>query len=334
MPERPLRLGLVGCGYQGNCLAEAAARTTSASVVACADPDLAAAEKVASLGPDASTHPSVEALLSEAAVDAVLVATPHHVLYPVSLAAVRHGKHVLAEKPVGLNEQEVALLETEAAVAQVRLMAGYSCRFWLGQMVKDSVADGVVGELAAMTGTFGSGPLQGWLSSVDTGGGPLLYLGSHLVDMLLWFASEDPVQVSGQVRRLITGIDETSAFEMVLSSGAVAQCLVTQAASTFFYDVHIYGRAGQVMLRGWDWSHFEIEVVSRTVKAYAQPTVVRPRHEADHITTMLVPELEEFVLAVRDGRAPSVSATDGRRVLRVLDAVVAADRSGSCVRIG
>ncbi len=185
-----------------------------------------------------------------------------------------------------------------------------------------------------MTGTFGSGPLQGWLSSVDTGGGPLLYLGSHLVDMLLWFASEDPVQVSGQVRRLITGIDETSAFEMVLSSGAVAQCLVTQAASTFFYDVHIYGRAGQVMLRGWDWSHFEIEVVSRTVKAYAQPTVVRPRHEADHITTMLVPELEEFVLAVRDGRAPSVSATDGRRVLRVLDAVVAADRSGSCVRIG
>ena len=50
---------------------------------------------------------------------------------------------------------------------------------------------------------------------------------------------------------------------------------MTQAASTFFYDVHIYGRAGQVMLRGWDWSHFEIEVVSRTVKAYAQPTVVR-----------------------------------------------------------
>ena len=76
-----------------------------------------------------------------------------------------------------------------------------------------------------MTGTFGSGPLQGWLSSVDTGGGPLLYLGSHLVDMLLWFASEDPVQVSGQVRRLITGIDETSAFEMALSSGAVVNAL-------------------------------------------------------------------------------------------------------------
>ena len=57
MPERPLRLGLVGCGYQGNCLAEAAARTTSASVVACADPDLAAAEKVASLG--RCQHPPV-----------------------------------------------------------------------------------------------------------------------------------------------------------------------------------------------------------------------------------------------------------------------------------
>ena len=60
----------------------------------------AAAERVAGLTPNAITHPSVEALLSEAAVDAVVVATPHHVLCPVSLAAIRYGKHVLAEKPL------------------------------------------------------------------------------------------------------------------------------------------------------------------------------------------------------------------------------------------
>ncbi|HXW81433.1 MAG TPA: Gfo/Idh/MocA family oxidoreductase [Acidimicrobiales bacterium] len=330
----PLRLGLVGCGYQGNCLAAAAARTRSASIVACADPDLAAAEKVAGLAPDVSTHPSVEALLSEVAVDAVLVATPHHVLCPVSLVAIRHGKHVLIEKPVGLNEPEAALLESEAGDARVTLMAGYSCRFSLGQVLKDLVADGVVGELEAMTGAFGSGPLRGWLSSVDTGGGPLLYLGSHLVDLLLWLAGEDPVQVFGNIHRLGTGADGTAAFGMLFSSGAEAQCLVTQCASTFFYNVHIYGRAGLVMLRGWDWSHFEIEVVSQTGAGYAHPTLIRPRHEADHITTMLVPELDEFVLAVRDGRAPAITVTDGRRVLRVLDAVVASDRRGSLVRIG
>ena len=72
------------------------------------------------------------------------------------------------------------------------LMAGYSCRFSLGRLVKDLIVNGAMGELVAMTGAFGSAPLQGWLSSVDTGGGPLLYLGSHLVDMLLWFAERRP----------------------------------------------------------------------------------------------------------------------------------------------
>ena len=332
----PLRIGLVGCGYQGKCLATAATRTTTVSVVACADPDARAAEKVAELARDASTHPSVEALLGEATVDAVLVATPHHLLCPVSLEALRVRKHVLAEKPIGLNEEEAAAVETEAANAGVRFMAGYSCRFSVARYVNDLLSEGVVGELVAMTGAIGSGPFdRGWLTSVNTGGGPLLYLGSHLVDMLLWFAGENPVEVSGKISRLASsGLDETSAFQVVFSSGAEAQCLVTQAASRFFYNIDIHGRAGRVTLRGSDFTDFEIEAESQAVPAYAHPTVVRPRPEGDHIATMLVPELEEFALAVREGRPPAITATDGKRVLQVLDAVVAADRRGGFVKIG
>jgi phthalate 4,5-cis-dihydrodiol dehydrogenase len=329
-----LRLGLVGCGYQGGCLATAAARTTSVSFVACADPDAAAAARVAGLTPNAIIYPSVEALLNEAAVDAVIVATPHHVLSALSIEAIRMGKHVLVEKPVGLNEQEAALLEAEAESAHVTVMAGYSCRFSLGQLVKDLLVNGAVGELVAMTGAFGTRSLRGWLSSVETGGGPLLYLGSHLVDMLLWFADESPVEIASHIRRLGTGVDETAAFQMAFASGAMAQCLLTQDASMFFYDVGIYGQDGHVKLRGWDWSHFEIEVISNAVGAYAHPTVVRPRHEEDHITTMLAPELEEFAVAVRESRPPAITAADGRRVLRVLDAVVAADSQGGWLEIG
>ena len=131
--ERPglLRVGLVGCGYEGNCLAMAAARTPTLRLVACADPDAAAADRVAGLGDEVTTHSSIEALLDQAAVDAVLVATPNHLLFPISLAALRAGKHVLAEKPIGVNEQEAAAIEREAARAELRYMAGYSCRFSL-----------------------------------------------------------------------------------------------------------------------------------------------------------------------------------------------------------
>jgi predicted dehydrogenase len=331
-----LRVGLVGCGYQGNALATALGQaTTTLRLVACADPDQDAAARVAALAQDARPFSSVEALLDNVSVDAVLVATPHHVLCPISLAAIRAGKHVLVEKPIGLNEQEAAAAEEGAAHQGVRYMAGYSCRFSLGRYVHDLLAAGAVGDIQAITGVFGSGPLNnGWIASTETGGGPLLYLGSHLVDLVLWFIDDAPVEVSGNIRRRTdTNVDDTSSFQIRFSRGAVAQCLLTQAASTFFFMVDIHGRAGRVTLRGWSFMQFEIEVSSTVNPHFAQPTVIRPRIEGDHISTMLVPELEEFARAISEERGPSITATDGRRVLRVLDGVVASDRHGAPVGI-
>ena len=335
-PPRPLRLGLVGCGYQGNNLATAAARAPAVRLVACADPDLAAAATVAARTGDVSTHSSVEALLNEAVVDAVLVATPNHVLCPVSLAALGAGKHVLAEKPVGLNELEAATIEAEAARAGVRYMAGYCLRFSLARHVHDLLVAGVVGEIQAVTGVFGSPPMNhGWAASSESGGGPLLFLGSHLVDMVLWFTDDDPVEVAASIRRRTdTGVDETSTFQIHFAGGAMAQCLVTQAASAGFYTVDIYGRAGRVTLRGWNFLQYEIEVSSTANAAYAHPTVIRPGFVQDHVTMMLVPELEEFARAIAEMRAPAISATDGRRVLQVLDGVVEADRVGAAITVG
>ena len=331
-----LRVGLVGCGHQGRSLAAAVGRTTTLSLVACADPGPETVARVAALVPDVRTFSSVGALLEGPPLDAVLVATPHHLLCPISLVALRAGKHVLAEKPCGLDGREGAAIEEEAGRAGVRYMAGYSCRFSLGRQVHDLLAAGTVGDIQAVTGVFGCGPLnEGWISRPETGGGPLLFLGSHLVDLVLWFMDDDPVEISGRIRRRSgIDIDETAAFQIYFSRGAVAQCLVTQAASTFFFTIDVHGRAGRLTLRGRDFSHFEIEVSSTVDAAFAEPTVVGPRAQGDHISTMLVPELEEFAAAILEPREPSVSATDGHRVLRVLDAVVAADRSGAPVRTG
>jgi phthalate 4,5-cis-dihydrodiol dehydrogenase len=333
--ERPglLRVGLVGCGYEGNCLAMAAARTPTLRLVACADPDAAAADRVAGLGHEVTTHSSVEALLDQAAVDAVLVATPNHLLFPISLAALRAGKHVLAEKPIGVNEQEAAAIEKEAAQADIRYMAGYSCRFSLARHVHDLLASGVAGEIQAISAVIGCRPLDdGWMACPETGGGALFFLGSHLVDMVLWFADDDPVEVTANIRRAASGTDDTSAFQIRFTGGAVAECLVTQSASAFYFAVDIHGRSGRVTLRGWNFQQFEIEVFSTLNATYANPTVVHPRVEGDHIGMMLVPELEEFGRAIAEERRPSITAADGRRVLRVLDAVVAADHDGGPIR--
>jgi predicted dehydrogenase len=334
--QSPLRLGLVGCGKQGGALAEAAGRIAGLRLVACADPDYAAASRVAGERRDVSTHASVEALLGESDVDAILVATPHHLLYPVALAAIRAGKHVMAEKPIALNEREAAELEAAAERAGTCFMSGYSFRFSMARHVHELVASGAVGEIRAITGAIGCPPIdEGWAAFPETGGGPLLYLGSHLVDMVLWFVDDQPIEVSGDVqRRADTGADDISAFQVRFARGATAQCLVTQGASAFFYTIDLHGSAGRITLRGWNFLQFEIEVSSSTNPSYTQPTVIRPRIWRDNIAMMFEPELEEFASAMREKRRPAITASDGRQVLKVLDAVIRANRADRSLAIG
>ncbi|MEO8392975.1 MAG: Gfo/Idh/MocA family oxidoreductase [Chloroflexota bacterium] len=327
--QSALRIGLVGCGGHGRNLAQAIARSKSLRLVACADPDETAASRAAALATEVSTHTSVEALLADREVDAIIVATPHHLLAPVALAALRAGKHVMAEKPIALNEREAAEIEQVATQAGVCFMAGYSFRFLMARYVRELVDAGVAGEIRSVSGAIGYGPMNnGWNAYPETGGGPLLFLGSHLVDLVLWFLPDEAQEVFAHLTyRADTGADDTSAFQIRFANGAVAQCLVTQAASDLFYELTLHGSAGTISLRGRSFLHFEISVISTEVAAYREPTVIRPLIWGDHISAMLVPELEEFAQSIREQRAPTISAADGRRVLRILDAVIKSGQS-------
>lgn len=329
-----LRTGLVGCGRHGSALAQAIVRSKSLRLVACADPDAAAASRAAALAPEVSTHASVEALLAENEVDAIIIATPHHLLGPVALAALQAGKHVMAEKPIALNAREAAAIETAAAQSGTCFMAGYSFRFSMARYVHDLLTAGVAGEIVAITGACSFPAMdRSWTASPEMGGGPLLFVGCHLVDLILWFLGDEPAAVYADVRRASTGVEASAAAQIRFARGALAQCFVTQGASTFFYELAIHGRGGQIALRGRNFLQFEIEVSSNKVAAYAEPTVIRPGIRGDNINMMLVPELEEFAGAIREQRPPAITAADGRRVLTVLDAIFESGRTGQPVRL-
>lgn len=331
-----VRVGIVGCGYQGRLLAQAMARTSSLRVVACADPVGDAAAEVAAQAVHSNVYASADELLDKGGVDAIMIATPHHVLCEIALAAIGAGKHVLAEKPIAMNEREAARIEAAAAQAGICYMSGYSLRFFVAQkQVYELLAAGAVGEIQAVAAGIGTGPLGDWFGRAEMGGGALLYLGSHLVDEILWYLQDEPVQVYADVRhRADTGTDETSVFQVHFAGGAVAQCLVTQAVEGWFDSVNIYGREGRVGLQSSNWLRHEISVSSRALPAYAEPTTIRPRLRGDPIMMMLVPEVEEFAAAILENRPPAITATDGRQVLKVLDAVVESGQTGRSVSLG
>jgi predicted dehydrogenase len=331
-----LRVGVVGCGNHGSALAQAVVRSDALRLVACADPDATAVRRVAGFSDGISTHVSLEALLNASDVDAVLIATPHDVLAPLALSAVRAGKHLLIEKPMAMDEPQAKEIEFAAASAGVTCMVGYSFRYGMARYVHQLLAQGVVGDLRAITGSIGTPPMNSrWIAEPESGGGPLLFVGCHLIDLALWFTGEEPSSVSASVQyRPDTGADDTSAIQLEFKNGRIAQFCITQSAAGFFYDLQVIGNSGSIALRGRNFVQFEIEVQSTVVAAYQDPTVIRPLMQRDHITTMLVPELAEFADAIEQRRAPGITASDGRRVLRVLDAVVASGRDHQAVALG
>ncbi|TCC54226.1 Gfo/Idh/MocA family oxidoreductase [Kribbella pittospori] len=331
----PLRTAVVGCGFHGTNLARAVVRSDHLELVAGVDPDTLAARAVAALSGGASAHPSVGELLNAEDVDAVLIATPHDALAPTALAAIRAGKNVMIEKPMALTEEQGKEVEFAAASAGVTCMVGYSFRYGMARHVSDLLAQGAVGEVRAITGAIGTGAMDdGWVARPESGGGPMLYVGCHLIDLALWFMGEEPTSVSATVHdRADSGVDETSALTLGFTDRRLAQFLVTQQAPGFFYDLRIVGSSGFVALRGRNFVQFDVEVQSETLEAYRDPTIIRPAMQGDHITMMLMPELTEFAAAVADGRPPAITATDGRSVLRVIDAVRQSSHSRRAVEL-
>jgi len=94
-----------------------------------------------------------------------------------------------------------------------------------------------------------------------------------------------------------------------------------------------YGRQGAISLRGVGFT-YSVEVVSSALPAYEQPTRMYFPQVADLRLLMHGPQLAEFAQAIQERRQPSCTVTDGRRVLKVLDACLKSDRTGQPVRVG
>ena len=273
-----LRTGLVGCGRQGGALAQAIVRSGLFELAACADPDEKAASHTAALAMDVSTHPSVDSLLAEREVDVIIVATPHHLLAPIALTGLHAGKHVLAEKPIALNAHEASEIERQAEKAGVCYMAGYSFRYAAGKYIHEMLTQGLVGIIRGMTGSISLGSMDsGWAARPEEGGGPLYFVGSHLIDFFCWLSGDMAAEVYANIGwRSDTGADEISAFQARFTKGALVQGLVRQNAPSFGWTLDIQGDAGRLTAQVAGFTHIEIRVTSEANAAYAEPTVICP----------------------------------------------------------
>jgi predicted dehydrogenase len=157
---RKIKAGLIGAGFVGPLHVEAVRRLGYVDVAAIAASTQESAQKKAErLGIERACS-SYEELLADSSIEVVHVCTPNHLHLPVVMAAIGAGKHVICDKPLGMNATEAREMRNRARDARLVNAVAFNYRFSaLVQQARALVAEGEIGSVRFVHGHY----LQDWL---------------------------------------------------------------------------------------------------------------------------------------------------------------------------
>jgi predicted dehydrogenase len=215
----PVRVGIVGLGNIGHYHADRIVDLGHA-VVGGADINAEARARFRSTY-DADTYESYDQLYREAAFDAVVVTTPNKFHEECAIAALEAGHDVLLEKPLAHTLESARRIAEAAERAEGFCMVGFNNRFANGvEVFKSHQSEGRFGEVAHVEANYirrrGIPGRGSWFTSREvSGGGALIDIGVHAVDLALYFMDFPEVrEVSGTVRSQFGSRDDYAFLEM------------------------------------------------------------------------------------------------------------------------
>ncbi len=332
-----VKVGVIGLGM-GQFHLRSYEACPDASVIALCDIDGAKLSRLLRERPGVEGFTDYREMLAMEELQAVSVALPNFLHAPVTLAALEAGKHVLCEKPMAMNAAEA--LEMKAAAERLGrvLMIHFNMRYMATAATLKPIVDAaVLGEVYHVTTTYtrrDGYPPTSWFGRKDmSGGGPLIDMGVHRIDLALWLLGRPrPVSAFGAVydllaRKKLKGVEfdcEDFATAMVRFENG---CTLYVATS---WDGHEKDGGGLTMsIRGTEGAVFEQE--GRLILCTEEHGVPTAR-TLEQVEPGETPQ-DHFVSCIREGRQPDPCAEDGVTLMKVLDAIYESARTRSEVRI-
>jgi len=205
MADRKLRAGIVGLGI-GKSHAKGYLTSADAELVAICDMNVTRLNEAGEAWRVENRYSDYVQMFAEADLDVVSICLPNALHATVSIAALEAGIHVLCEKPMAQTVAEAQLMIAAAERNKVRLMVAYNYRYRSdSQWMRRVVQSGLLGDIyhANLTWRRETG-IPGWGvfgSKAASGGGSLIDLGVHVLDLGLWMMNfPRPLTVSGSTR--------------------------------------------------------------------------------------------------------------------------------------
>lgn len=231
-PGAPVRFGVVGCGVIAYWVhLRILQHLSGAKLVAASDPDAGARERAGRIAKIPIVEQSSE-LLERDDIDAVVICSPTDSHAAVAIAACNAGKHVFLEKPIATSASDARRVMHAAEAAGVCAVLGFNRRLHpMYEQARSLIKTGVLGRVHAVQSAFcepmTTADMSPWRRTRTTGGGVMLDLASHHIDLFRWFLDDEIESVSAQITSAETEHDTaTVAFNM---------CQGTSVQSFFSY---------------------------------------------------------------------------------------------------
>ncbi|MFB3881343.1 MAG: Gfo/Idh/MocA family protein [Armatimonadota bacterium] len=321
-----LGFGLIGCGVMGRELADGLRSVPDSRLVAAFDTYAPSMERFCS---DFGARPaaSVQALLDDDGVGAVIVASPNHLHRDQTLAAAAAGKHVFCEKPMALSVADCDEMISACDRAGVKLMVGHSMRLYpLPKRVLELAASGELGiPRFAFASYFFSGFRErdsgSWHLDRANSGGLFFHMGIHHIDLLnAVFGQARRVQYAGgRYGQQVHDFDDVASIAIEYESGATALLTSSSVCPVNWREFAFLFERGFARL---DSPHTYLEYGP----AEGQMTRVEPKDLPEE--SAVATELGSFTRWVLYDEPPVFTAKEGRAAVAVAEAAQRAKETG------
>ncbi len=347
----PLRVGVVGLGFAGETHTKAYQQIPGVEVVALAGLER---DKLEALGAEygvPNLYDNYEELIARDDLDIVSVCVPNYLHAPIAIAALEGGRHVLCEKPLARSGEEAAAIVEAARRAKRVLHVAFNHRMRGDvQVLKGYVDAGKLGRIyhakASWMRRRGIPGLGSWFTSKEmAGGGPLIDLGVHVLDMALYLLGEPSVlavsaatyaehgprgQGGGAGQKFHVGstfeVEDLATAFLRLADGRtllLEASWATHSSAGDDFGVTLYGTDGgaEISVKNYTWED--------TLRIYTDvadvPAEVRPqlRKGEGHLGIV-----RNFIAAIREGSWIAHSGVEGLRRAYIIDACYASAQQG------
>lgn len=344
-----LGVGIIGCGMISRFHARAVGEIRGARVVACWDHKPANSALFAQ-EQGCRSYEKLADLLASRDVDAVTICTPSGAHLEPALAAAAAGKHVIVEKPLEITLSRCDKIIEACRKNKVRVATIFPSRFHqASQELKRAVDAGRFGRLTVGDAYvkwyrtqqyYDSGKWRGtW--KLD-GGGALMNQAIHSVDLLTWLMG--PVAeiraITATLAHERIEVEDTAIAALRFANGALGTIEATTAAYPgYLKRIEIHGSAGSAVLEEEDLKVWDFEKPDRrdtTIKrrmagqksgggGASDPKAIGHQAHAR--------QFRDFFDAVREGRAPRIDGSEGRRSVEIILGIYKAAKTGKTVRL-